>query len=346
MWQHLSDELNYNVMFSPRGAMFLGHNDGDMIKLAERGDAMRCDGIDAELLTPAQIAKIEPLLDLSRNARFPIDGALIQRRGGTARHDAVAWGYARAADALGVDIIQKCEVIGFVRDQGKVIGVETTRGRILAGRTGICVAGHSGQVAGLAGLRLPVEIADLAGARHRRREADGAVGGHVAVAALLHQPVRQGRHRDGRRSGQLAQLCPARPADGGRGHAIAQAVIDHARALAPAHAAHLVGRDGHELRRRADHRRDAGTTDLFLNGGWRYGGFKATPASGWTYAHTLATGKPHALNAPFSLERLHDRRDDRRNRGRPHAEPSLRGLRHVPDHLSPLRPARPVGVHL
>ena len=161
MWEHLSDELNYNVMFSPRGAMFLGHSDADMTKLAERGDAMRCDGIDADLMTRDEVQKLEPLLDMSRSARFPIEGGLIQRRGGTARHDAVAWGYARGADSLGVDIIQKCEVTGFVRDGDAVVGVETTRGRINAGRVGICVAGHSGHVAGLAGLKLPVESQTL-----------------------------------------------------------------------------------------------------------------------------------------------------------------------------------------
>ena len=124
MWEHLSDELNYNVMFSPRGAMFLGHSDADMTKLAERGDAMRCDGIDADLMTRDEVRKLEPLLDMSRSARFPIEGGLIQRRGGTARHDAVAWGYARGADSLGVDIIQKCEVTGFVRDGDAVVGVD------------------------------------------------------------------------------------------------------------------------------------------------------------------------------------------------------------------------------
>jgi methylglutamate dehydrogenase subunit A len=128
MWEHLSDELNYNVMFSPRGSLTLGHSDADMTILAQRGDAMRCDGIDAELMTRNQVAKFEPCLDMSRTARFPIEGAMIQRRGGTARHDAVAWGYARGADSCGVDIIQKCEVTGFVRDGDAVVGVETTRG--------------------------------------------------------------------------------------------------------------------------------------------------------------------------------------------------------------------------
>jgi methylglutamate dehydrogenase subunit A len=134
MWEHLSDELNFNVMFSPRGSLTLGHSDADMTMLAQRGDAMRCSGIDAELLTRDQVAKMEPLLDMSRSARFPIHGALLQGRGGTARHDAVAWGYARAADSLGVDIIQQCEVTGFVRAGNAVVGVETRAGRHLRGR--------------------------------------------------------------------------------------------------------------------------------------------------------------------------------------------------------------------
>eukprot|EP01035_Chromulina_nebulosa_P032334 gene32333-43191_t len=119
LWEGMSDELNYNVMFSPRGALFLGHSDSDMTRLAERGDALRCNGIDAELLTRAQVQHLVPLLDMSPDARFPIHGGMIQRRGGTARHDAVAWGYARAASALGVDIIQNCEhhAVGVAHEQ-------------------------------------------------------------------------------------------------------------------------------------------------------------------------------------------------------------------------------------
>ena len=156
-WETLSDELNYNVMFSQRGAVFLGHSDADMTRLAERGDALRCAGIDAALMTREQVGRLAPCLDLSPTARYPIHGGLIQKRGGTARHDAVAWGFARAADALGVDVIQNCDVTGFVMDGERVAGVKTSRGEIGAGRVGICVAGNSGTVAGLAGLKLPIE---------------------------------------------------------------------------------------------------------------------------------------------------------------------------------------------
>lgn len=302
LWHHLSDELNYNVMFSPRGAMFLGHSDADMVKLAERGDAMRCDGIDADLMTRDEVAKLEPLLDMSRSARFPIVGGLIQRRGGTARHDAVAWGYARGADSFGVDIIQKCEVTGFIRDGNAVVGVETTRGRIGAGRVGICVAGHSGHVAGLAGLKLPIESQTL---QAMVTEGVKPMINSVIMSQSLHCYISQSD-----KGGIVFGGDPDNwPSYAQRGHPmVMEGAIAQGLALVPA------------LSRLRMVRTWSGVTDmsfdgspiigetpvrnLYLNGGWCYGGFKATPASGWTYAHTLATGSPHPLNAPFSLERF------------------------------------------
>ncbi|MFC0590687.1 sarcosine oxidase subunit beta family protein [Novosphingobium aquiterrae] len=302
MWEHLSDELNYNVMFSPRGAMFLGHSDADMTRLAERGDAMRVNGIDAELLSRDQVAKLEPLLDMSRDARFPIEGGLIQRRGGTARHDAVAWGYARGADRLGVDIIQKCEVTGFVRQGDAVVGVETTRGRIGAGRVGICVAGHSGHVAAMAGLKLPVESQTL---QALVTEGVKPMINGVIMSQSLHCYISQSD-----KGGIVMGGDPDNwPSYAQRGQPmVTQGAIAQAIALVPA------------LSRLRMLRTWAGVTDmsfdgspiigttpvpnLFINGGWCYGGYKATPASGWTYAHTLATGAPHALNAPFDLDRF------------------------------------------
>lgn len=302
MWEHLSDELNYNVMFSPRGATFLGHSDADMTRLAERGDAMRTSGIDAELLTRDQVARLEPLLDMSRSARFPIEGGLIQRRGGTARHDAVAWGYARAADRLGVDIIQKCEVTGFSRRGDAVTGVETTRGRIGADRVAICVAGNSGHVAGLAGLKLPVESQTL---QALVTEGVKPMINGVIMSQSLHCYISQSD-----KGGIVMGGDPDNwPSYAQRGQPmVTQGAIAQAIALVPA------------LSRLRMLRTWAGVTDmsfdgspiigttpipnLYLNGGWCYGGFKATPASGWTYAHTLATGKPHGLNAPFDLDRF------------------------------------------
>lgn len=302
IWEHLSDELNFNVMFSQRGSLTLGHSDADMTILAQRGDAMRVSGIDAELMTRDQVAKFEPLLDMSRDARFPIAGAMIQRRGGTARHDAVAWGYARGADSLGVDIIQKCEVTGFIRDGDAVTGVETTRGRIGAGRIGICVAGHSGHVAGLAGLKLPIESQTL---QAMVTEGVKPMINSVIQTQSLHCYISQSD-----KGGIVFGGDPDNwPSYAQRGDPmIMETAIAQGLALVPA------------LSRLRMVRTWSGVTDmsfdgspiisetpvrnLYLNGGWCYGGFKATPASGWTYAHTLATGKPHALNAPFALERF------------------------------------------
>ena len=302
LWEGLSDELNYNVMFSQRGALVLGHSDADMTRLAELGDSMACNGIDAELLSREQIEKIEPLLDMSGSARFPIVGGLIQRRGGTARHDAVAWGYARAADSFGIDIIQKCEVTGFIRDGDAVVGVETTRGPITAGRVGICVAGNSSHVAGLAGLRLPIESQTL---QAMVTEGVKPMINSVIMSRSLHCYISQSD-----KGGIVFGGDPDNwPSYAQRGNPVTmEGAVAQGLALVPA------------LSRLRMVRTWSGVTDmsfdgspiigempvknLYLNGGWCYGGFKATPASGWTYAHTLATGTPHPLNAPFDLDRF------------------------------------------
>ena len=302
MWEHLSDELNYNVMFSPRGALMLGHSDADMTVLAQRGDAMRVSGIDAELLTRDQVAKLEPSLDMSRSARFPIEGGLIQRRGGTARHDAVAWGYARGADRLGVDIIQKCEVTGFVRQGEAVVGVETTRGRIRAGRVAICVAGHSGHVAAMAGLKLPVESQTL---QALVTEGVKPMINGVIMSQSLHCYISQSD-----KGGIVMGGDPDNwPSYAQRGQPmVTERAIAQAIALVPALSRLRMLRTwGGVTDMSFDGSPIIGTTpvpNLYLNGGWCYGGFKATPASGWTYAYTLATGTPHPLNAPFDLGRF------------------------------------------
>ena len=302
LWESLSDELNYNVMFSPRGALLLGHSDAEMVRLAQLGDALRTDGIDAELMTRDAVARFEPALDMSRSARFPIEGALLQRRGGTARHDAVAWGYARAADSLGVDIIQNCEVTGFQTSGSRVTGVETTRGTIGAGRVGICVAGSSGHVAGMAGIRLPIESQTL---QAFVSEPVKPMINTVIMTSAMHCYISQSD-----KGGIVLGGDPDRfPSYAQRGlppqieKAAAEAI-----ALVPA------------LSRLRMVRCWAGVTDmsfdgspiispmpaegLYLNGGWCYGGFKATPASGWMYAHLLATGESHPLTKPFAFDRF------------------------------------------
>lgn len=306
LWEHLSDELNFNVMFSPRGICHLGHSDGEMSLLAQKGDALRCDGIDAELVTREQLRKIEPLLDLSPQARFPIQGALMQWRGGTARHDAVAWGYARGADALGVDIIQNCEVTGFIRSgnriTGRITGVETRKGKILCGKTAIVVAGHSGQVAGLAGLKLPVESQTL---QAMVSEGVKPMVNTVVMSQTYHCYVSQSD-----KGGIVMGGDPDNwPSYAQRGNVMPiEAAVRQALALMPA------------LSRLRILRTWGGVTDmsfdgspligqtplegLWLNGGWCYGGFKATPASGALFAHSLAHDMPHPLVAPFALERF------------------------------------------
>ncbi len=302
LWETLSNELNYNVMFSPRGALLLGHSDGDMIRLAEKGDAMRNAGIDAELLSHAQVMKLEPLLDGSRDARFPIEGGMIQRRGGTARHDAVAWGFARAADSLGVDIIQNCEVTGIARQDNRVTGVDTTRGRIGAGQVAICVAGNSGHVAGLAGLKLPLESQTL---QAMVTEGVKPMVNTVVMSQTLHCYINQSD-----KGGIVFGGDPDNwPSYAQRGqpqtleHAVAQGL-----ALMPA------------LSRLRMLRCWGGVTDmsfdgapiigptpvdgLYLNGGWCYGGFKATPGAGWLFADTLAKARAHEIVAPFALDRF------------------------------------------
>ena len=302
LWEGMSDELNYNVMFSPRGALFLGHSDSDLTQLAQRGDALRCSGIHADLLGKEEVHKLCPVLDMSEGARFPIHGGLIQKRGGTARHDAVAWGYARAADALGVDVIQNCEVTGLTMAGGRVTGLETTRGSIGAGRVGICVAGNSGPVAALAGIKLPIEAQTL---QAFVTEPVKPMIDTVIMSQSLHCYISQSDKGGIVLGGDPDQF----PSYAQRGLPVRiEKAAAEAIALVPA------------LSRLRMVRCWSGTTDmsfdgspiisalpvdqLYLNGGWCYGGFKATPASGWTYAHLLATGQSHPLAAPFALDRF------------------------------------------
>jgi heterotetrameric sarcosine oxidase beta subunit len=301
-WESLSDELNYNLMFSQRGAVFLGHSDADMVKLAERGDSLRCAGIDAELMSREEVSRLIPLLDMSPDTRFPIFGGLIQKRGGTARHDAVARGYARAADALGVDVIQNCEVTGFAMTGGKVTGVKTTRGEIGAARVGICVAGSSGLVAGMAGLKLPIES-------------------HL-LQAFVSEPVKPMLD-----TVVMSQSIHAYISQSDKGELVVGGDPDHYPTYSQRGSPHRIEEVAAQaislvpaMSRLRMLRCWAGTTDmsfdgspiigptpvegLYLNGGWCYGGFKATPGSGRLYAHLLATGTSHEIAAPFSLDRF------------------------------------------
>jgi sarcosine oxidase subunit beta len=301
LWEGLSADLNFNVMFSQRGVLNLAHSHADLDAYSRRGNAMRLNGIDAELLDREEVAGMVPLLDCSPGARYPIMGGLLQRRGGTARHDAVAWGYARGADARGVDIIQQCEVTGLRRNGNRIVGVETSRGYIGAKKVGLAVAGHSGHVAEMAGLRLPIETHVL---QALVSEPVKPVLDTVVTSGAVHFYVSQsdkgelvlGGDLDMYNSyGQRSNLPPIE-------HAVQSLV-----ALFPCFSRLRMLRTwGGVMDMSMDGSPIIGKTpldNLYINCGWCYGGFKATPASGWCFAHTIAQDRPHALNAAFTLDR-------------------------------------------
>ena len=304
LWEGLSHELNYNVMFSQRGCLNLAHTPGQLDDYARRGNAMRHEGIDAELMTPAQIARLVPGLDMSASARFPILGGLMQRRAGTARHDAVAWGYARAADRRGVDIIENCEVTGFLRDGDRVVGVTTTRGEIRAAKVAVAVAGHTGQVMKLAGIdRLPIESHVLQAFVSE------------SLKPFLHTVITFGMGHFYAGQSDKGGLIYGGDLDGYNSYAqrgnlpVMHDVMSEMLALFPSLARVRVLRSWGGV---CDMSMDGSpiiTTGplpgMYLNAGWCYGGFKATPASGWCFAHTIARDEPHELNAPFALDRFH-----------------------------------------
>ncbi len=301
LWEGLSADLNYNVMFSQRGVINLAHSYADLDTYSRRGNAMRLNGIDAELLTREDVAGKVPLLDCSAQARYPIMGGLLQRRGGTARHDAVAWGYARGADMRGVDIIQQCEVTGVQRNGNRIDAIETTRGVIRAKKFGLAVAGHSGHVAAMAGLRLPIETHVL---QALVSEPVKPILDTVVTSGAVHFYVSQsdkgelvlGGDLDMYNSyGQRSNLPPVE-------HAV-QSLIS----LFPAFSRLRMLRTwGGVMDMSMDGSPIIGKTpldNLYINCGWCYGGFKATPGSGWCFAHTIANDQPHELNAAFTLDR-------------------------------------------
>lgn len=302
LWEGLSQELNYNVMFSQRGVMNLGHTLQDMRDIYRRSNANKLNGIDSEVLTPEQIRKIVPLMNTSSDARYPVLGASFQPRGGVARHDAVAWGFARAADSKGVDIIQNCEVIGFRRNNGAVQGVETTRGYMAAPKIGVVAAGHSSVIADLAEIRLPIESHPL---QALVSEPVKPVLHTVVMSNAVHGYISQSDKGElvigagidsyagyGQRGsfstieGNIAAIVELFPAFS-RVRMLRQwgGIVDVCPDACP-----IIGK--------------MPVKGLYFNCGWGTGGFKATPGSGWVFAHTIARDEPHELNAPFGLERF------------------------------------------
>jgi sarcosine oxidase, subunit beta len=303
LWEGLSHELNYNVMYSPRGVMMLAHNIHDIQVLKRHVHANRHGGIDNEWLSPEEAKAFCPLLNIGKDIRYPVIGAALQRRGGTARHDAVAWGYARAASELGVDIVQNCEVTGIRRDEsGAVAGVETSRGFIATSKVGVVVAGHTSQLMDMAGVPMPLESYPL--------------------QALVSEPVKPMMP-----CVVMSNTVHAYMSQSDKGELVIGAGTDAYTSYSQTGGLHITTHTLDAIcelfpavRRMRMLRNWGGIVDvtpdrspiigktpvpgLFVNCGWGTGGFKATPGSGFVFAHTMAKGEPHPIAAPFSLDRF------------------------------------------
>ncbi|MGA5758302.1 sarcosine oxidase subunit beta family protein [Nonomuraea bangladeshensis] len=302
LWEGLSEELDYDLQFSQRGVLNLAHSLGDVREGRRRVEANRLNGVDAEWLDAAEVKKFCPIIDVSDRPRHPVLGATLQRRGGIAKHDHVAWALARRADAYGIDLIQGCEVTGFEITGGRVTAVRTSRGRIAAGKVALAAAGHTSVLAELAGFRLPLQSHPLQALVSELLE---PVLDCVVMSNAVHVYVSQAH------KGELVMGAgiDAYNSYGQRGgvHVI-EAQMAAALELFPIFSRVRVLRTWAGI---VDVSPDAspiiGRTpveNLFINAGWGTGGFKATPGSGWVYADTIAHGRPHPLAEPFALERF------------------------------------------
>ncbi|MEQ8877186.1 MAG: sarcosine oxidase subunit beta family protein [Phycisphaerales bacterium] len=301
LWEGLEQDLNYNTMLSQRGQISLFHSDGQRDAAIRRGNAIVNQGDEAELLSLAQLKKMVPSLDYEQQ-RFPIHGALLSRRSGTARHDAVAWGYARGASARGVDLVQNCEVTGIDIEGGKVTGVQTTRGAIKAKKVAIIVAGRSSQVAAMAGMRLPIESHVL---QAFVTEGLKPCIDHVISFGMGHFYISQSDKGGLVFGGDLDFYASYAQ----RGNLpMVEHVMEAGMTMMPAIGKARVLRswggimdmspDGSPIIDRTQ------TQGLYLNCGWCYGGFKAVPGSGYSMAHLVATDEPHEPAARFRLDRF------------------------------------------
>lgn len=303
LYEGLSTELNYNIMFSQRGMIALAHSRHDLDAAQRWVGAMRINGVDTEIVSRDEIARRVPILDMSPAARYPVLGGFMQKRAGTARHDAVAWGYARAADALGVDIIQQCEVTGFRRDAGgAVTGVETTRGPIAGRKVAMAVAGHSTRLADMAGFRLPVSSYALqAFVTEPLKPVLDTVVLSLATGVYLSQS-----DKGGLVIGGSLDLYPSYAQRGNMPtvRTVLGAVAEQYPALGRVR---FLRQWAGIVDIVSDSSPILGATPvpgLLINCGWGTGGFKAIPAGGTMLAHHIATGEPHELARPFSLERF------------------------------------------
>ncbi|MEU9963834.1 sarcosine oxidase subunit beta family protein [Streptomyces malaysiensis] len=302
LWETLEEDLDYPILFSQRGVLNLAHSLQDIRDSKRRVHANQLNGIDAEWLEPDEVAKVCPIVNVSPDVRYPVLGATYQPRAGIAKHDYVAWGFARRADVHGIDLIQDCEVTGLDIQGGRIRGVRTTRGPIAAGKVALAGAGHSSVLASMAGLRLPLQSHPLQALVSELLE---PVHPTVVMSNAVHVYVSQA-HK--------GELVMGAGIDSYNGYGQRGAFHILERQMAAALELFPVFARAHMLRTWAgivDVTPDAspivGLTpveDLYLNCGWGTGGFKATPGVGWCYAHTIATGEPHPYNAPFTLDRF------------------------------------------
>ncbi|MFZ3562305.1 sarcosine oxidase subunit beta family protein [Streptomyces sp. BH055] len=302
LWETLEQDLDYPILFSQRGVLNLAHNLQDVRDSKRRVYANQLNGIDAEWLEPDEVAKVCPIVNTSPDVRYPVHGATYQPRAGIAKHDYVAWGFARRCDAYGIDLIQNCEVTGIDVSGGRVTGVQTTRGRIAAGKVALAAAGHTSVLAQMVGLRLPLQSHPLQALVSELLE---PVHPTVVMSNAVHVYVSQAH------KGELV-MGAGIDSYNGYGQRGAFHIIERQMAAAlelfPVFArAHMLRTWGGIVDTTPDASPIVGLTpveDLYLNCGWGTGGFKATPGVGWAYAHTIATGEPHDTNAPFTLDRF------------------------------------------
>lgn len=302
LWEGLAEELDYDVLFSQRGVLNLAHSESDVREGVRRVNANRLNGVDADWLDADGVKAVCPIVDVSDAPRYPVLGATYQPRGGIAKHDYVAWAFARAADALGVDLIQGCEVTDILVDGGRVLGVETSRGRILADRVALAAAGHTSVLAGMVGLRVPLQSHPLQALVSELLE---PVLDCVVMSNAVHVYVSQAH------KGELVMGAGIDPynsyAQRGSFHVIEQQLAAALELFPILSRVHVLRTWGGVVDVTPDASPIVGLTPiegLLVNCGWGTGGFKATPGSGWVYAHTIARGSPHELNAPFGLERF------------------------------------------
>ena len=306
LWRRMSQDLNYNVMFSPRGIINLAHSDAQMNTYARRGNSMRLNGIDAVLLNREEVREIIPMADFSENVRFPIFGGLMQPSAGTARHDAVAWGYALRSNEMGVDIIQNCEVKDIKTDNHKVEGVNTSKGFIKANKVAVVASGHTSVLAKTAGVRLPLQSRPL---QALVSEPIKPVINTVVMSNAVHAYVSQS---------DKGELVIGAGTDGYNsftqrgGYDVIEETVRAIVELYPIFGKMKMLRQWGGI---VDICPDASpiiskceVKGLYFNCGWGTGGFKATPGSANVFAHTVAKDEPHKINAAFNLERFSDGR--------------------------------------